>query len=225
MPSHPLDNPVWHSLAGPHQHLSLSAGRFRRYRPDVGLFAAVEDPDAGFEGLASILDVGDVVGLVTTGPVAVPPGMELVAIADVPQMVADGLNAPIRSAAIVPLNDEHVSAMLELTAFTQPGPFLRRTIETGRYVGVFDGERLVAMAGGRMRAPGFTEVSAVCTHPDYQGRGYAKALVHAIASDIVARGDTPFLHVRAENAVAIATYERLGFAIRRRMQFTVVKRR
>ncbi len=94
----------------------------------------------------------------------------------------------------------------------------------GDYLGIFDGRRLVAMAGRRMHVPGFIEVSAVCTHPDYQGRGYAKALVSSVAAGIAAGGDTPFLHVRQTNTVAIATYERLGFATRRVMSITVLRR-
>jgi len=106
-----------------------------------------------------------------------------------------------------------------------PGPFGRRTIEMGHYIGVFDGGRLIAMTGERLRLDGFGEVSAVCTHPDYQGRGIAKALVSVIGSEIVARGEVPFLQAYTSNAAAIATYRRLGFVPRRDLTFTTIKRR
>jgi predicted GNAT family acetyltransferase len=224
MAEHPLDNPVWNALQGPHRHLKVGAGRFARYRDDVNIFAGTEAPALGFKGLPQGLQPGMMAGLVTPQAVPIPEGAEVIEIARVPQMVAEALR-PVRVAFdLVPLGDEHVPAMLELTGLTHPGPFLSRTIEMGHYLGIFDDGRLVAMTGERMSLPGFTEVSAVCTHPDYQGRGYAKALVSAIAGGIVARGLTPFLHVRASNAVAIGAYEKLGFTVRREMNFTVMKR-
>ncbi|HWA20282.1 MAG TPA: GNAT family N-acetyltransferase [Devosia sp.] len=224
MAGHPLDNPVWNALQGPHRHFKVEAGRFVRYRDDVNLFAGAEDPSLGVEGLVEVLPPGTMVGLVTPQAVPVPKGAEVIEIARVPQMMAETLRPAEATFDLVPLGDNHVPAMLELTGLTHPGPFLNRTIEMGRYLGIFDGKRLVAMAGERMSIPGFTEVSAVCTHPAYQGRGYAKVLVSAIAGGIVARGLTPFLHVRASNAVAIGAYEKLGFTIRHEMTFTVLKR-
>ncbi len=104
--------------------------------------------------------------------------------------------------------------MVELTALTKPGPFGPRTHELGHYVGIRDGGKLVAMAGERLKVPGYTEVSAVCTHPDHLGKGYAAALISEVMRAIRERGETPFLHVRAHNRRAIAVYERLGFRIR-----------
>ena len=114
--------------------------------------------------------------------------------------------------------------MRELVALTEPGPFAARTNELGDYFGIFDGELLVAMAGERLRIVGATEVSAVCTHPDYRGRGYAKALVSRVASGIAARGELPFLHAFPHNEAAIATYRGLGFSERRLIKLTVVKK-
>jgi predicted GNAT family acetyltransferase len=118
-----------------------------------------------------------------------------------------------------------VPAIIELVTLTRPGPFSQRTIEMGHYIGVFDQDRLIAMTGERLRLDGFGELSAVCTHPDYQGRGLAKALVSVIGSEVVARGEVPFLQAYTSNAAAIATYTRLGFTPRRNLTFTTVKRR
>jgi predicted GNAT family acetyltransferase len=114
--------------------------------------------------------------------------------------------------------------MLGLVDLTRPGPFAARTVEMGRYLGVRDEGRLVAMAGERLRPPGYTEVSAVCTHPDFRGRGHAKALISVLAEAICARGETPFLHVLPENRPAVATYEALGFRTQRTLQLTVLER-
>ncbi|MEP7241585.1 MAG: GNAT family N-acetyltransferase [Devosia sp.] len=224
MPVDPLDNPVWSALSGPQARLSVSSGRFARYRDDVGVFVAVANPADGFDGLAGALPANALVGIVTAETVEVPPGFDVVEVSTVPQMVASDFQRVPIDRRVTELGDANVPAMLELTALTRPGPFLSRTIEMGRYVGVFDGTRLVAMAGERMRPAGFTEISAVCTHPDFQGRGHAKALMTLVADGIVARGETPFLHVRAANAIAIGAYRSLGFVVRREMVFTVLRK-
>ena len=145
---------------------------------------------------------------------------------EVVQLTAERF-APVVTTGVVyrDLTVADVPQMLDLVALTRPGPFGRRTIEMGHYIGVFDGGRLIAMTGERLRLDGFGEVSAVCTHPDYQGRGIAKALVSVIGSEIVARGEVPFLQAYTSNAAAIATYRRLGFVPRRDLTFTTIKRR
>jgi predicted GNAT family acetyltransferase len=135
--------------------------------------------------------------------------------ADVPQTF---------KAAFDPLGAADVSAMLELTALTKPGPFFARTYELGQYFGIRDGDRLAAMAGERMRLDGFTEISAVCVHPDHRGKGYARLLIRALIKAIADRGETPFLHVFVSNLNAIALYERLGFAGRATLQVTMLQR-
>ena len=226
MASHPLDNMVWNALAGPQSHLGVSNGRARRFDPEIAIFAAVEHPLESLDGLAEIIPPGGRVGLVTTGPLTLPPELEAVATGEVVQLTADRFG-PIPTGDLVyrDLTVADVPAILELVALTKPGPFAQRTIEMGHYIGVFDGDRLIAMTGERLRLDGFGEVSAVCTHPDYQGRGIAKALVSVIGSEVVARGEVPFLQAYTGNAAAIATYTRLGFAPRRNLTFTTVRRR
>ena len=114
-------------------------------------------------------------------------------------------------------------AMLALVELTQPGPFRPRTIELGHYFGVFDDGELIAMAGERLQTPEFTEVSAVCTHPSARGRGLAAALSHHVATGILARGQTPILHVAEANVSARRVYERLGFVVRRELEFVAVE--
>lgn len=225
MPGHPLDNPVWHALRGPHAALGQDFGPVRRYRPDVALFAAVEAPNAEpLQGLAAAIPDGGAAALVTPAPVELPAGLTVMRLLPVLQMVAPSPRPVAPATDAVDLGDQHVPQMLELVQLTQPGPFAPRTIEMGRYIGILENGRLVAMAGERMRLPGYTEVSAVCTHPDHRGRGHAKRLVSTLLADIAARGETAFLHVLTDNRTAISAYEALGFAGRHVMTFTVLGR-
>ncbi len=126
---------------------------------------------------------------------------------------------------IIPLQQKDVPEMIQLTALTKPGPFGLRTIDFGHYYGIFQNDELVAMAGQRLHVDHYTEISAVCTHPDYLGRGYAAALIQQQVNLIHNQGHHPFLHVRADNERAIALYHRLGFEISRPMNFYFMKRR
>jgi predicted GNAT family acetyltransferase len=114
--------------------------------------------------------------------------------------------------------------MMELTALTKPGPFGRRTHELGTYLGIRRDGKLIAMAGERMKIPGYTEVSAVCTHPRHTGHGYARILMTEIMRRILGRGETPFLHVREDNTRAIELYRRLGFSERARLHLAVLRK-
>ena len=124
-----------------------------------------------------------------------------------------------RQVTIRPLGDDDVDAMVALVALTEPGPFRRRTIDLGGYIGIFHDDELVAMAGQRLRPPGYCEVSAVCTHPAARRRGYASILTTLVAAAIAERGETPFLHVADTNTSARAVYELLGFTTRRMVSF------
>jgi predicted GNAT family acetyltransferase len=129
-------------------------------------------------------------------------------------MIAHGFTSDGRAFAIEPLGDADAAEMLALALLTQPGPYRSRTHTLGRFLGVRDGARLVAMAGERLHVEGFHEISAVCTHPDYRSRGYGAALMRAVGARIIAEGDTPFLHTYATNTGAIALYRQLGFEVR-----------
>jgi len=123
----------------------------------------------------------------------------------------------------IPLTQADVPEMLALTKLTKPGPFGVRTHEMGDYFGIRSAGTLAAMTGERLRLPGYTEISAVCTHPDYLGQGYASALMAMLMERICSRGELPFLHVRSENARAIQVYERLGFRIRAHLHYVVLR--
>lgn len=159
----------------------------------------------------------------------VPPGWQLHAEGCYLQMVwqgADTAPGPGSGAGgdIVVLGPHHVERMCALAWATNPGPFDTRTREMGEYVGLFDGERLVAMAGERFRAGVLQEVSAVCTDPAYQGRGLARRLVQHLVRRQRARALTPFLHVAQANSRATALYEGLGFRAVQEIPIRVLSR-
>jgi len=209
--THVLDNPVWHSLHGPHAHLARIHGRAAAYDAEVTQFVGIEGSgDADWADLRPLVGAGRV-GVVVDREI--PEGLRTMMTVPCHQMVAETW-APEADPDAVVLGPDDVPEMLDLTGRTKPGPFEPRTIELGRYVGFRVDGRLIAMAGERMHPPGFTEISAVCTDPGFTGRGYAARAMATIGAGIVARGETPFLHVAHGNP-ARRLYERLGFAVRR----------
>ncbi|MER5868833.1 GNAT family N-acetyltransferase [Streptomyces sp. NPDC002044] len=227
---HILDNPAWASLSGPHaafaEHPGGRAGgraaHAARYPADVAPFAAIADPDAprSWAALRELVGAG---GAVTLAGVLTPPeGWETLGTIQGVQLVDTALRAEPAPEA-VRLGPSDVPEMLGLIELTQPGPFLPRTVELGTYLGIRHRGRLVAMAGERLRPPGWTEISAVCTHPEVRGRGLATRLVRAVAAGIRERGDVPFLHTAASNTGAVRLYESIGFTVRRRPFFMALR--
>lgn len=219
--THPLDRPVWNSLISHRAPFALGDGPARRFTPQIGpLTGAV---DASPESLAAIAALPcDEAGLLSleADPVPAPPGMTVAVEAVGVQMVADRLIPADSDLAWINLTDDDAAEMLALATLTKPGPFAAETHRLGQFIGVKQDGVLIAMAGERMRLPGFTEVSGVCTHPDHRGKGYAAALMRAVMARIIATGETPFLHAYASNTGAIALYETLGFRVRRQMAVT-----
>lgn len=197
-----------------------------RLQADFGLFAAAADASApNLAALAALVPEVGTVGTVEAVPHPPVPGVTNAEPASLCQMLAGDLRPVAPDGfAIVDLDAADAPQMLALASLTRPGPFHARTPELGDFVGVKQGDRLIAMAGERLNLPGFQEVSGVCVHPDGRGRGYAAALMSVVAGRILARGDRPFLHVFAENVGAIALYERLGYRIRREMRLTLLSR-
>jgi ribosomal protein S18 acetylase RimI-like enzyme len=219
----PLDNPVRSSLLGPHARFAQRHGGVLRYPPAVSPFAAMPDQpgDRDWADAAALAGLG---GLVALAGVTMPPPAGWKPVLSIPcvQMTGAGAAAAPDDEA-VRLGAPDVPQMLGLVARTEPGPFLPRTIEMGTYLGIRRGGALVAMAGERLHLPGWTEISAVCTDGAYRGRGLGTRLTLAVAAGIRARGETPFLHVRASNAGAIRLYEALGFRFRRHVLFSATR--
>jgi ribosomal protein S18 acetylase RimI-like enzyme len=228
----PLDNPAWHALGGPHRSFARGSERARRYDPEVAPFAALPDEPSidDWSALAELAPARDGEpggGVVLARVRVVPPaGWETLFEIAAMQMIAPP-DLAARVAGDPHFDELHsgdVPAMLALVKETRPGPFLPRTIELGRYIGLRDGGELVAMAGERFHIPGMTEISAVCTAPRVQRKGLAAAIVRAVARNIRARGDEAFLHVSSDNAAGLALYERLGFTVRAALDVVGVRR-
>jgi ribosomal protein S18 acetylase RimI-like enzyme len=227
---HFLDNVVWHALTTREAQFAEAFGEARRFMPDVTALAAFPEPnDAGYESLGGLLASGETAILFLDEPFAPREGWSLVGGSSLVQMVCENGDGQLKSAVlagveIAPLGLKDSPEMLELTSLTKPGPFGKRTHELGTYLGIRSEGRLVAMAGERLKVPGYTEVSAVCTHPEHLGKGYAGLLMSKIMRGICERGEIPFLHVRGHNTRAIALYERLGFRTRVRRHTVVVRK-
>ncbi len=218
-----LDRPILHALKTRHSRFATNAGLAFRYDPEVASFAAAENdtPDA-MAALAALIPADRTVILLQAERTPVPAGTVAEMVAEGVQMLAEAMPEP--GDDFVALGEADAGDMLALATLTRPGPFLRRTPELGRFIGVRVDGRLAAMAGERLSLPGFTEVSGVCTHPDFRGRGYGGMLSRAVARRILDRGDVPFLHAWASNTPAIRLYEALGFRLRRKMAMTVLRR-
>lgn len=219
--THPLDNPVRSALTGEQAPFAVRSGNAVRYQPEISPFCGLPDQPsaADWAGAARLAPPGQVVLFI--GPFAVPPaGWEVVGSREGVQLVAEDLDPVTDPEAVaVALSLADAPEMLELTERTKPGPFLPRTVELGGYLGIRREGRLVAMAGVRMRPPGFAEISAVCTDEAWRGRGFAARLTRAVAAGIASRGETPFLHAAGTNTNAIRLYKSLGFVHRREVTF------
>jgi predicted GNAT family acetyltransferase len=221
-----LDRPVWASLSTHHAGLAEGNALARRFPRDVNLFASTrDDSPAALAALVALVQPGESVLLLQTSAIAVPPGLTTVRAAKGVQLVAPR-GTPFESPGddITPLGDPDAAAMLALARLTEPGPFLSRTHVMGSFLGIRVDGRLAAMAGERMRFPGYTEVSGVCTHPDFRGRGCARRLSAAVAQRIQARGDQAFLHAWQANRAAISLYEKLGFVLRTEVNVAELRR-
>lgn len=226
MGPHPLDRPVWSALTTGWSPIALGDARALRQDPDYGPFAACADTSPeSLAALAALAPRDGVLARAEAEDQPVPAGLVQTFAAPAVQMICETAAIPGEPAFDhATLGDADAAEMLELALLAKPGPFARRTHRLGGFIGVRVDGRLAAMAGERMRIPGFTEVSGVCTHPDFRGRGYAAGLMRVVARRIQAHGDIPFLHAFADNTGAIGLYETLGFRVRQSIRVTMLAR-
>jgi ribosomal protein S18 acetylase RimI-like enzyme len=225
MPEHTLDRPIWIALTTRQDRLAEINGPARRYPSDIAPFADMEDFSArSFAALYELLRAGEPAVLFTPEPIRAPAPFETVMAATGDQMIG----APVEFHGTVPeiirLDDHDAPEMRALVELTRPGPFGPRTHQLGRFFGIRIDGRLAAITGERMTPGPYTEMTAVCVHPDFRGRGLGQALLAHVSRQIVARGEIPFLHVFSDNASAIALYKRQGMTLRRRLHVTVLGR-
>ncbi len=220
-----LDRPAWTALTTLHAHLAEGGDLARRYDPSIVPFAATRDdsPEC-LAALAALPAPGEAMLFLQADPVALPANLTATLEADGVQMIAREHLPEVEDPLIGQLGEVDAADMLELATLTKPGPFTLKALRLGGFWGIRRDGRLVAMAGERMKQPGFTEISGVCTHPDARGNGYARLLSLFVAGRIAAHGERPYLHAWASNATAIRLYESLGFTLRRTMHVTMAVR-
>lgn len=222
---HPLDRPIWSMLTGRQAHLAEGDDKALRIDRGYGVFGVAADTGAEAQAaLAALVPDDGELWIVEGEPWPVPAGTREVKRAVLAQMIAEGSPPVPRDGepAIVPLGEADAVEMAVLADHVKPGPWGPATHRYGPFFGVREDGRLLAMAGQRILAPGMAEVSGVSTWQDCRGRGLARALIGHVMREMVARGETPFLHSYADNAGAIGLYESLGFRIRREVHVLAI---
>ena len=227
--SHVLDNMIWNAITTGNIDIAIVDGDIGCYRQDIAPFAGMREfTDKNLQKLYEFIPANGKVAISSLNKMQYKAEKwKLLHPMDVTQMIYE---YPVQSFntrnsdLIVPLTDDHIPQMLELTALTRPGPFLQRTIEFGNYFGIFINGRLAAMTGQRMHPLPYMEVSAVCTHPDFRGKGYAKALMLHVMKMILDNSFIPFLHVLTSNTSAIKLYESIGYRTRKELFVDMVQR-
>jgi ribosomal protein S18 acetylase RimI-like enzyme len=224
---HPLDKLVWTALTTRQARLSEGDERARRFQTDIGPFAAALDgSDASVTSLAALIPAYGDISLLEPLPPTAPNNVDVTFAAPGVQMITRAFTrGASKDLPIDPLGDADSAEMLALALLTRPGPFRARTHTLGRFIGIRDNGKLIAMAGERLQTDEFIEISGVCTHPDYRSRGYGAALLTMVGQRILDEGKTPFLHAYVSNADAIALYRSLGFEHRCDVTHAVWKRK
>ena len=223
---HILDNPAFNALNTGNKELAKGNGQAKYFPADISPFAGLaENTTANFRLLHDVAPADAVFGFITPIEIDFPDQWKVLQRMDVLQLVCE---TPVReleaNEQIVSLGEVHIPAMLALTKLTNPGPFAQRTIDFGHYKGIFDGNKLIAMAGQRLNPSPYAEISAVCTHPDCLGRGYAAQLLLSHVHRIKAASGIPFLHVLSSNTRAINVYQPLGFVTRKEISIYIIKK-
>jgi len=221
-----LQNPVYNALISGDRHLSFGEGNVKYFDEQVSPFAGFEHGyEKGFSDLYDIFTTGRKIIYAAPFQIPQPAGWQLQHNLKGLQFVYEpGSELKTEFPNIVPLDERDIDQMVQLAKLTKPGPFGTGTIKFGSYYGIFDNEKLVAMTGQRLHVQNFTELSAVCTHPDYTGKGYANSLLQHQLNIILKNNQQPFLHVRKDNTRAIEIYQRLGFTVSGNMNFYFMKK-
>lgn len=213
-----LDNPVWNSLSETHTKFALDYGTTKFYNPDYCPFGGFVQPSTTAEAANQYKSLAEFFFIVGEKPELADSLKIVKELVCLQMIIYNKIELPITT-EIVKLTEKHNDALVQLVNLVQPGYFKNKTAELGHYYGIFKDDKLIAITGERMKMNDFTEVSAIITHPDYTGKGYAKQLIAHVVNNIFDENKTPFLHVVESNNGAIGLYEKLGFVTRRKMSF------
>lgn len=218
-----LDNPIWEALNGRQAKFAIKGNNVLRYRPDIFVMAGIPDTtETTIKNLSDLVPQRGFVGLMGF-KINMEPYFKQVFGVQAYQMVADKI-PEYKAVDYVELSKEDSPEIAELIKLTEPGPYAPNVLELGKYIGIKEEGKLVAMLGERIKLDRYTEVSLVCTHPDHRGKGYAKSLSGILIDEIINRGEKPFLHVMTHNVPAYKLYEKLGFKTRVEYPITAYNR-
>lgn len=224
-----LDNPIWNALITRDADYNIGSNNFAFFDAEMAPFIGMPNWDKNSQKqLIKKVDENRRWFLLISDDVQFIEDIEVVLRLPLYQFICTNLNEvpkPKKSLDMVKLDIQHIEEMINLTKLTKPGPFSYKTINFGGYYGLFEDGKLAAMGGERLHVDGYTEISAICTHPDYQGLGYAAKITHFLTLSALNSGFIPFLHARTDNVKAIELYKRLGFQIRKEIQFYIIKKR
>ncbi|KIC02316.1 acetyltransferase [Flavobacterium sp. JRM] len=212
-----LDNPAWYSLSETHQEFSINYNNIKFYNPDYcpfGGFIILENISESIDEYSKLTDGFFIVGEKPQLSDQLELKNELICLQ---MIIHDRIDVEIKENIVALTTSQHIDALFELVSLVQPGYFKRKTALLGNYFGIFKDDKLIAVTGERMKMDDSTEVSAIVTHPEYTGQGYAKQLITHAVNNIFDQNKTPYLHVVESNISAIKLYEKLGFSTRRKM--------
>lgn len=218
-----LNHPIWFALSETHRDYAIEYDEFKFYHPDYGPFGSLPKVNTNTEALVAYSELIEAFYVVGERP-QLPDHLDLKKELVCNLMILEQPIELVVKTNIIPLTEQHQGELTDLINLVQPGYFRSKTFEMGNYFGIFQEGQLVSVTGERMRMEGYTEVSAVVTHPDYTGRGYARQLVKHTVDGIFDSNQVPFLHVASANTLAIRLYEKLGFRTRQQMSFWHVVR-
>jgi predicted GNAT family acetyltransferase len=222
---HVLDRPIWSALATRHQAFAQGDGLAKRYLSSIVPFAATGADDAeSLQALGRLIPPLESAILVQADAISLPAELSAISTASLVQMIAEQPLQIVSDERVQPLTRHDAAEMLALAMVTKPGPFTLEALSLGDFWGVRIEGRLAAMAGERMKQPGHTELSGVCSHPDFRGAGLGRLLSLFVANKIMARGEVPYLHAYANNVAATGLYQSIGFRLRSTMNMAVVQR-
>ncbi len=212
----PLDNLGWISLTGNHRHLGIIGEKAAIYDPQVSSFAGLkEESKEAWSELTELAPPGVplAIGRVLRNPPEKQKGFTIEQRGNAIQMIIEE-PIPFKEMEFETLTETDVPQMMELMKLTEATDLMPRTIEMGRYIGLKDDGKLMAMGGERLHSDGYVEISAIGTHPDYRRRGLGKAITATLTNEILMRGELPFLHVWEGNEPAYRLYKKLGYETR-----------
>ena len=219
-----LDNPIWASLRSRHRHLAHGGENALAFLPAYAPFVGVGGNEVDTSELRSVIPDGACAYLLGIAPRVFHCNWRLESFQPLAQMTCRAILPILDGPEIIQLDHAHRADVLALTTLVYPHYFRERTMDLGRYLGIYHNGKLAAMIGERLATDQAQEISAICTHPDFAGRGYARRLLAFLTNDIVRADRSPFLHVSHDNARAKRLYEELGYSVRRDIGFWSLRR-